>query len=194
MAPPVDSFDLIISYIINSEQSPATCGVISSLKADCKMSFSEEVNDDAPIYFNEKLKKKRKRDSIIPMYAIIDKNTVSEDSTYNELNIHSEDQVSYVSMKNDEVKKSSSESLCNKRFLCLLVAIIVIIVTFGACFLLAFLQISHLKSETATVQVSQNLMLKAEFLNQQSLPPVRKHGEDLPALSSVRKHDSIYRE
>ena len=43
-------------------------------------------------------------------------------------------------MKN-EVKKSLSESLCDKRFL----AIIVIIVTSCVCFLLGFLQISQKK-------------------------------------------------
>ena len=121
------------------------------------MSFSEEVDNDVPIYFNasNEIKKKKKK-SGIPMYAVIDKNKVSADSTYNKLNIHSEDQVSYVSMKNDEVKKPSSESLCDKRFLCILVAIIVIIVTSCVCFLLAFIQISQLKSETATDQVSFN--------------------------------------
>ena len=57
-------------------------------------------------------------------------------------------------MKNDEVKKSLSESLCDKRFLCLLVAIIVIIVTSCACFLIAFMQISQLRSEKASLQVN----------------------------------------
>ena len=79
------------------------------------------------------------------IHAVADMNTKSADSTYEELNIHSK---SDFTMKN--------ESLCDKRFLCLLVAIIVIIVASCACFLLAFLKISQLRSETATVQQSQS--------------------------------------
>ena len=110
------------------------------------MSSSEEA-DDVPTYFNEMLKKteKRETDSNIPMYAVIDKSMKSEDSTYEELNIRSEDQERYVSMKKDE-----SESICDKRFLCVLVANIVIIVTFCTCFLVAFLQISQLRKSLSS--------------------------------------------
>ena len=130
----------------------------SSLKTDRTVSSYEEA-DDAPTYFNvanEMLKKtgKRETDSNIPMYAVIDKSTKSEDSTYEELNIRSEDQERYVSMKKNEVKKLS-ESICDKRFLCALVANIVIIVTFCTCFLLAFIQISQLRSEKASLQVAE---------------------------------------
>ena len=111
---------------------------------------SEKVDNDDPNYAGP--------DSKISTYAVIDKNMKSEDSTYDELNIKfcSEAKESYVSMKKDEVKKSLRESLCDKRFLCLLVAIIVIIVTSCVCFLLAFIQISQLRSETATVQQSES--------------------------------------
>ena len=114
-------------------------------------------------------------DSNIPTYALVDKNKKSSfspkttkyyaDSTYDVIsleNLHSspnEDQESVsgdVTEKKDEVKKPLSESLCDKKFLCLLVAIIVIIVTSCTCFLLAFIQISQLRSETVTVQQSQS--------------------------------------
>ena len=114
-------------------------------------------------------------DSNIPTYALVDKNKKSSsspkttkyyaDSTYDVIslnNLHSspnEDQKSLsgnATEKKDEDKKPLIESLCDKRFLCLLVAIIVIIVTSCACFLLAFIQISQLKSETAAVQQSQS--------------------------------------
>ena len=94
-------------------------------------------------------------ESSIPMYAVVDKNKMSADNLYSSITIENQNTPSN-NMKNDEVKKSLSESLCDKRFLCLLVAIIVIIVTSCACFLLAFLKISQLRSETATVQQSQS--------------------------------------
>ena len=126
-------------------------------------------------------------DSNIPTYALVDKNKKSSfspkttkyyaDSTYDVIsleNLHSspnEDQESVsgdVTEKKDEVKKPLSESLHDKRFLCLLVAIIVIIVTSCVCFLIAFLQISQLRSETAAVQdVSINkLYLQLENMTQ----------------------------
>ena len=96
-------------------------------------------------------------ESSIPMYAVVDRNKISADNLYSSITIENQNSPSNI-MKNDEVKvkKSSSENLCDKRFLCLLVAIIVIIVTFCVCFLLAFLQISELRSERATVQQSQS--------------------------------------
>ena len=113
-------------------------------------------------------------DSNIPTYALVDKNKESSfspkttkfyaDSTYDEISLgdlHSspnEDKgvSGDATEKKDEIKKPLSESLCDKRFFCLFVTIIVIIVTSCACFLLAFLQISQLRSETATVQQSQS--------------------------------------
>ena len=109
---------------------------------------SEKVDNDDPNYAVVDIP-----DSKISTYAVIDKNMKSEDSTYDELNIRSKDQERYVSMKKEEVKKLS-ESLCDKKLLCLLVANIVIIVTICTCFLLAFIHISQLRSERATVQVS----------------------------------------
>ena len=109
---------------------------------------SEKVDNDDPNYAVVDI-----HDSKISTYAVIDKNMKSEDSTYDELNIRSEAKESYVSMEKDEVKKLI-ESLCDKRFLCLLFAIIVIIVESCVCFLLAFIQISRLRSETAAVHVS----------------------------------------
>ena len=120
----------------------------SSLKTDCTVSSYEEA-DDAPTYFNVANELKEKELTLSDsMYAVIDKDMKSEDSTYDKLN---------KVMENDEDKKSLSESLCDKRFLCLLVAIIVTIVTSCACFLLAFLQISQLRSETASLQVCINI-------------------------------------
>ena len=120
----------------------------SSLKTDCTASSYEEA-DDAPTYFNVANELKEKELTLSDsMYAVIDKDMKSEDSTYDKLN---------KVMENDEDKKSLSESLCDKRFLCLLVAIIVTIVTSCACFLLAFLQISQLRSETASLQVCINI-------------------------------------
>ena len=127
------------------------------------MSSYNETDDVVPTYFNiaDEMIKKAETDSNIPMYAVIDKSTKCEDSTYDELKIHSEDKEIDVSMENDKVKKSLSESLCDKRFLCLLVAIIVIIVTFCTCFLLAFLQISQLRSEKSSFQVSNQKLLSS---------------------------------
>ena len=142
---------------------------------------SEEADNNAPTYavVGKKIKKNHSviekesdiSDSNIPTYALVDKNKNSSlspkttkyyaDSTYDVIsleNLHSspnEDQESVsgdVTEKKDEVKKPLSESLHDKKFLCLLVAIIVIMVTSCACFLLAFLQISELRSETAAVQ------------------------------------------
>ena len=73
-------------------------------------------------------------ESSIPMYAVVDRNKISADNLYSSITIENQNSPSNI-MKNDEVKvkKSSSENLCDKRFLCLLVAIIVIIVTFCVC-------------------------------------------------------------
>ena len=77
---------------------------------------------------------------------------ISVDNLYSSTTIETQNTPSN-NMKNDEVKKSLSESLCDKRFLCLFVTIIVIIVASCARFLLAFIQISQL---TVTVQQSQS--------------------------------------
>ena len=138
------------------------------------MSSSEEA-DDVPTYaaVNKKRNKncsvpeKRESDisdSNIPMYAVVDKKKKSNnfDSTYDVITLEdlpNEDDESIsgdVTKKKDKVKKLLSESLCDKKFLCLLVAIIVIIVTFCTCFLLAFIQISQLRSEKDSLQVSKS--------------------------------------
>ena len=133
---------------------------------------SYEGADDVPTYAvvdkrrkkNCSVPEKKESDSSIPVYAVVDKKKRLNnfDSTYDVIkldDLHSnpdeaQESVSgVVFMQNDEVKKSLSESLCDKRFLCLLVAIIVIIVTSCTCFPLAFLQISQLRSEKASLQV-----------------------------------------
>ena len=140
------------------------------------MSSSEEA-DDVPTYAVVDKKKKKNHsvpekresdisDSNIPMYAVVDKKKKSNnfDSTYDVITLddlpnEGEESISgdvTKKKKKGKVKKLLSESLHDKRFLCLLVAIIVIIVTFCMCFLLAFIQISELRSEKASLQVSKS--------------------------------------
>ena len=158
--------------------------------------MSSEVAEDLPTYsvVNKKMKKNHSvpenvesdmSKSSIPMYTVVDKNKsspkntadmeldnptydmMSADNLYSSTTIETQNTLSN-NMKNDEDEKSLSESLCDKRFLCLLVAIIVIIVTSCVCFLITFIQISELRSETAAVQdVSINkLYLQVENTTQ----------------------------
>ena len=137
------------------------------------MSSYEEA-DDVPTYAvvdkkrkkNHSVPEKRESDisdSNIPVYAVVDKKKKSNnfDSTYDVITLDdlpNEDEESIsgdVTKKKGKVKKLLSESLCDKRFLCLLVAIIVIIVTFCTGFLIAFIQISQLRSEKVSLQVGE---------------------------------------
>ena len=158
--------------------------------------MSSEVAEDLPTYsvVNKKMKKNHSvpenvesdmSESSIPMYTVVDKNKsspksteeieldnptydmMSADNLYSSTTIENQNTISN-NMKNDEDEKSLSESLCDKRFLCLLVVIIVIIVTSCVCFLIAFIQISQLRSEIAAVQdVSINkLYLQVENTTQ----------------------------
>ena len=162
--------------------------------------MSSEVAEDLPTYsvVNKKMKKNHSvpenvesdmSKSSIPMYTVVDKNKsspkntadmeldnptydmMSADNLYSSTTIETQNTLSN-NMKNDEDEKSLSESLCDKRFLCLLVAIIVIIVTSCVCFLIAFIQISELRSETAAVQ---DVSINKLYLQ-------------------VEQHDSVYRE
>ena len=138
------------------------------------MSSYEEA-DDVPTYAvvdkkrkkNHSVPEKRESDSNIPVYAVVDKKKKSNnfDSTYDVITLDdlpNEDEESIsgdVTKKKGKVKKLLSESLCDKRFLCLLVAIIVIIVTSCTCFLIAFIQISQLRSEKVSLQVSESKII-----------------------------------